>query len=407
MIAGEGAPVYPVKVEFANTFTMEELKQYLNAPSTNSSFNKEVAISTLNTLIKDHPNNDSNVFSGARNSKFYPLKGGEATILDSGLIALKGYYSSVRTSVGRLLLNVNVCTSAFFHDGPVDLLIELFNPTDNAEAFLTKRRIATNYLGSKRFKVIQGFVRHPTSGKWLNAKEAMIDVQDSEFGTKRVSIAKYFEVKHRHGKPLVKPDLPLILAGTSKIGGREVPCWLPAEECHLVPGQPYGKKLSSQQTTAMLKFAALPPAENARRIVAGAGQVLGLKASQARLFDFGLKVDNDMIVVEGRKLREPGIVYPKKSMNATNGKWNLLGASFQRTADISNWTFLQVKWSIGGPPTRVSVRPETIAEFRRVMAIHGFRIPEPMGPNGGLKVELNNNWVRCSLYFDIRTTGRF
>ena len=158
----------------------------------------------------------------------------------------------------------------------------------------------------------------------------------------------------------------------------------------------------------MLKFAALPPAENARRIVAGAGQVLGLKASQARLFDFGLKVDNDMIVVEGRKLREPGIVYPKqKPMNATNGKWNLKGASFQQTADISNWTFLKVKWPIGVPPSRVSVREETITEFRRVMAIHGFRIPDYVGPRGGLTVELNNNWVRYSLYLDMRTTGRF
>lgn len=383
---------------------MGALMDYLNAPFTNPTFNKEVAISTLNTIIKEHPIKDTNVFSGARNSKFYPLNGGEALVLDTGLIAIKGYYSSVRTSVGRLLLNANVCTSAFFHYGPVDLLMALFgSATDAAEAFLTKRRISTDYLGSKRFKVIEGFVRHPTSGTILSAKEAMFNVQDSEFGTRRVSIAKYFEVKYRNGRPLVKPDLPVILAGTSNVGGMEVPCWLPAEECRLVPGQPYGKKLSSQQTTAMLKFAALPPAENARRIVTGAGEVLGLKASHARLHDFGLKVESNMIVVEGRKLKEPGIVYPKqKPMSATNGRWNLKGASFQKTGELSNWTYLNVKWLIGGPQSRVSATVETMAEFRKVMGVHGFKVPDYLGPREGLTVALNNDWVCCLLHLNIQ-----
>lgn len=409
MIAGEDAPVYAVKLEFANIITMGALMEYLNAPFTKTSFNKEVAITTLNTLIKEHPSNDTSVFSGARNSKFYPLNGGEAISLAPGLIAIKGYYSSVRTSVGRLLLNINVCTSAFFHDGPVDLLMALFGEsTDAAEAFLMKRRISTSYLGSTRFKQIEGFVRHPITGEMLSAREAMIDVHESEFSTKRVSVATYFEVKYRKGKRLAKPDLPLILAGTSNVGGRHFPCWLPAEECQLVPGQPYGKKLSSAQTSAMLKFAALAPAENARRIVdsGGAGKVLGLGASRARLFEFGLEIDNNMIVVEGRKLKEPGIVYSKqKPMNATNGKWNLRGSSFQQTRDISNWAFLAVKTPLNNPPSQLSVRPETIAEFRKIMGIHGFKIPDYTGPRGGFIVELNNDWVCYPSRFDIQTTG--
>ena len=54
-----------------------------------------------------------------------------------------------------------------------------------------------------------------------------------------------------------------------------------------------------------LDFAALPPAENARRIVAEADRVLGLSPSNELLRSFGLSVDNKMIVVEGRHLKGP------------------------------------------------------------------------------------------------------
>ena len=349
--------------------------QYLSSPFTSPTFDKEAAITALNIVVSWTPMTNPAVVSGAKNTKFYLWTKGEEIILGPGLLALKGYYASVRTSIGRLLVNVNVCTTAFFLDGRVDLLMQLFQRAgpDAAEDFLTKRRIFTDYLGSKRFKIIQGFARDPETRRLLNAQEAMIRINNGS----RISVAEFFKQVHRNGVDLLYPKLPLILAGTSRVDGREVPCWIPAEECRLMPGQTYGRKLSAQETTAMLGFAALPPAENARRIVAEAGRVLGLTANNQRLLDFGIRVHNKMIVVDGRRLEEPEVCYKNRTIKGTNGGWNMKGAAFKKAGSFPAWSVLTVTM----PMDRARVQPtaETIAEFRKIMSLQGLKMPQCKG----------------------------
>ncbi|KAL8793144.1 MAG: hypothetical protein Q9195_004256 [Heterodermia aff. obscurata] len=390
--AREDDAQYQVRIELAGSTSWKALMEYLNSPLSVTNFDKETTITAINTILRQHPISSSNVFSGAKSTKFYPLTGGEEANIDPGLIALKGYYASARTSIGRLLVNVNVCTSAFFRDGRVDLLMYLFPGPDFAEGFLKKRRISTDYLGSKRYRVIEGFARDPESKKFLSAHEATIHVSSSRYPSGKVSIADWFKDEHRQGKPLLKPNLPLILAGTSTIGDNiSVPCWLPAEECRLVPGQPYGEKLTPQQTTKMLEFAALPPAENARRIVAEADRVLGLSRSNEFLGKFGLGIVNRMIIVEGRKLKGPNVVY-QKTLPATNGSWNLRGAILKEKGNISNWTYLTVRMRMGKPEERRTASKKTMDNFRNVMRTHGLTIQDYTGPGGGVEVNLNDNW---------------
>lgn len=346
------------------------LVNYLNSPFNPGTFDKNAAITALNVVLTWTASRNPNLFSGAKNTKFYPLTGGEEVEIGPGIVAVKGYYASVRTSVGRLLVNVNVCTSAFVRDGRVDLIMKLFSGAPPAEAFLTKRRITTEYMPSKSFKVIRGFAKNKAA--YLNANSAIIP-------DKKISVAEYFRNQHRNGQPLISPLLPLLDLGTVRIGGEEVPIWVPPEECRLVPGQPYGQKLTGQQTTSMLEFAALPPAENARRIVSEGGRTLKLNLGNQNLFNFGLKVDNSMIVVNGRKLEKPGIQYGQKKLQALNGSWNLKGVAFTKAGDISNWSYLQVIMPLEQPAQRRAAAAETIKEFRNVMGVHGFKIPSCKG----------------------------
>lgn len=369
------APIYKVKLESDGVVSFAALNQYLNSPFAQTSFDKEAAITALNIVLTWTPTLNPTVLSGAKNTKFYPLEGAEEAAIGPGLIALKGYYASVRTSIGRLLVNVNVCTSAFVRDGRLDLIMQLFNGPRPAETFLMKRRISTDYLGSKRFRVIHGFAKDEKTQKYLNAQQKIIRLQDGS----NISVAEFFRREHRNGVPLVHPNLPLILAGTSKIGGREVPCWIPAEECQLVPGQPYSRKLSGQETTAMLEFAALPPAENARRIVAEAARVLGLDLNNKRLPNFGVRVNNKMIVVEGRKLKEPSIRYKQKTLAGTNGSWSMGGVTFAKAGDILNWSTLKVTMPMEQPNQRKPITAETINEFRKGMNLKGFKWPACTG----------------------------
>ena len=360
------AQVYKVDVEFDGVVSLAALTKYLNTPFAHRSFDKNAAITAINTILTWTPARDPTVFSGAKHTKFYPLHNAEEVAIGPGLMALKGYYASARTSIGRLLVNVNVCTSAFVRDGRVDLIMQLFDGPGPAEAFLTKRRITIDYMGPKSFKVIRGFGKDKAN--YLNANTAIIP-------DKKISVAEYFMQQHRNGNALLNPHLPVLDFGTVKISGVEVPIWIPPEECRLVPGQSYGKKLTGQQTTAMLEFAALPPAENARRIVSEAARVLGLTANNQSLYDFGVKVDNKMIVVNGRKLKEPNVRYQKKTLQATNGSWNLKGTIFTKAGDIPRWSFLRVLMPVDQPSQRKQVTPETINEFCKVLKLQGLKVP--------------------------------
>lgn len=51
------------------------------------------------------------------------------------------------------------------------------------------------------------------------------------------------------------------------VGTKGKPIYLPAELCHLVPGQPARQRLSARQTSDMIKVACCRPGANANSIV--------------------------------------------------------------------------------------------------------------------------------------------
>ena len=60
------------------------------------------------------------------------------------------------------------------------------------------------------------------------------------------------------------------------VGNRENPNYLPAEVCQVLPGQTIKRRLSPEQTQAMITFACRKPYENAESIVGDGKAVLGL-----------------------------------------------------------------------------------------------------------------------------------
>lgn len=77
-------------------------------------YNYGQAIQALNIILAKFPNKSSNMVPVGRN-KFFVIN--EAALkfdLGPGLTALKGYYTSVRPTVGNMMVNLNVCTTAFY-----------------------------------------------------------------------------------------------------------------------------------------------------------------------------------------------------------------------------------------------------------------------------------------------------
>ena len=86
-----------------------------------------------------------------------------------------------------------------------------------------------------------------------------------------------------HGIQLRHPQAPLIQVGNIGAGTDAQPVWLPPELATVMPGQAYSKKLDDDQTKEMGKYAARPPAENARRLVDDGLRTLGLRGGNPTL----------------------------------------------------------------------------------------------------------------------------
>ena len=358
--------IYTFKLSYAGLVPMTELLRYLaSTPSDPSDFTgKEDAIQALNIIVARTPNFNQGVFQSGNNKFFhYPTHPNAYYSLGGGLIAVRGYYSSVRTSTLRTLLNVNAQTSSFYPAiNVVDLLMQ--HGRDDwlaVEKFIHLLRVKTNYMkhadgtDAVKVKTIFGLSerwdnlldnkgkvvldkqkrvvkRRNIQVKPLNSQQVSFECR--ELGNKTLTIEEYF--KEKYSITLGTPEAWVLNCGT-----RENPVWIPPELCEVMPGQPFRGPLSEQQTSQIMLVAARRPAENARRITNGAQRVIGFQSNNPSLAAFGVGVDPSMIVIKGRILPAPPVTYANKSrIVPTEASWNLKGKKFAKPVKATKWAVL-------------------------------------------------------------------
>ena len=80
-----------------------------------------------------------------------------------GLIAVKGFYTSVRTSNARLLVNINVANAAFYSAINLNNLMTQHTSKPSAylksglEQFITNLKASHTFNGKKTVKTVKGF----------------------------------------------------------------------------------------------------------------------------------------------------------------------------------------------------------------------------------------------------------
>lgn len=145
------ATVYNVKLSPIGLAQVTELLASLSSPPSHDVPQLEKmaeTISAMNLGVTQNPNTSPTVVSGSNNRKFFPLDCGWKD-LGGGLIAVRGYYCSVRGFTARILVNINVCTSAFYPNINLRALIDLFNTSHSRESlqeFLKGLRVKTNHI---------------------------------------------------------------------------------------------------------------------------------------------------------------------------------------------------------------------------------------------------------------------
>jgi len=119
-----------------------------------------------------------------RNRFFFPSPSSPPVPLGGGLEAWKGFYSSVRVTFKQLMVNVNVCTTAFYTPGNLaEAMMSFRNASFGARdtAFVKGVRIQAIHLGYK--KTVKAVSR-------LRPREYEFDC--AEFGGS-ITVEQYFK----------------------------------------------------------------------------------------------------------------------------------------------------------------------------------------------------------------------
>jgi eukaryotic translation initiation factor 2C len=138
-----------LKIRHSNMYSIAELYSYVNSEHQSETYAaKGDLIQALNIIFCRAANSQSTITNVGQN-KFYPFSdqlvthsNTESMDLGDGLIALRGYFSSVRPASQRILVNLNVSNGAFYKPGPISTLMDAFMRTRNRNDTLSLRELS-------------------------------------------------------------------------------------------------------------------------------------------------------------------------------------------------------------------------------------------------------------------------
>ncbi|KAF2215264.1 hypothetical protein CERZMDRAFT_56848 [Cercospora zeae-maydis SCOH1-5] len=395
------------KIKYLDSFSPREMIHYLQSKSSGALYaGRADLVQILNVIVAKTPNEMANVRSVGGN-KFYPYNnhpGVEYKDLGGGLEALRGYFSSVRPAISRLLVNINVTSGAFF---TAQHLLDTFDARanlDQQEAFVRMLKVEARYVRDgqqqpfmKKTKTIVGFakpignIRVKRFGNANEVKFSYVDRSRPNSAAREVTVAQYF--KQQHGITLKHANFPVLNVGT-----RPDPQYLPMELCWITPGQAYRRLLNGNQTSEMLRFAARAPNLNAMSIAGVAGSPgNGLRLlhladpagdpQAASVQPFGFRVGTDMITVPGRILPSPTVKYSTTNVSTANGSWNLKGCKFDRPGKFSRWQALIINTqgnhgqAMRGPPEEtIKALEQSLRSYNIQMGQRGSTVQITLSP---------------------------
>ena len=162
----ERAKMYNVTFEQTASYDIDDVVNFLNSTDIRSYPDRQDIIGALNIVLRQYAkSSDSTVVIGA---KAYPMNA-QSWSLKGGLVALKGFFSSVRFASGRILVNVKTTSGSFYSPILVSEIMNEYGRRDlrRLERFLKGVKVSLTHIPPKkkggkeypRIKTIWGFAR--------------------------------------------------------------------------------------------------------------------------------------------------------------------------------------------------------------------------------------------------------
>ncbi|CAB5179818.1 unnamed protein product [Rhizophagus irregularis] len=319
---------FKITIRKARDIDMEDLFQFLHAKGKMTN-NCRMAIMAMNIIINHKISTEHPII---RNS-FYTSQGAKSLL--GGIEAWQRYYQTARPTRGKMMINIDVSTTAFYEGGPLirmiakilglrslnDLCKELSDKDrQKVEKRIKNLKISDNHSpeNQQKFKI-----RKLTQ---TSASHTMVDVDGSN-----IDVKTFFQ--NKYNKHLLYPFLPCVVVRKNE--------YLPIEVCDVIPGQRYMWK-DTNLANEMTNFARQNPNIRADKIKAGLN-ILNYKENEY-LKQFGMEISNDMAVVNARILPTPTIQYHQSSMEnriqPNGGSWNLRNKKVIYGATLGSWSVL-------------------------------------------------------------------
>ncbi|KAJ7608108.1 argonaute-like protein [Mycena polygramma] len=254
----------------------------------------------------------------------------------------RGFYQTVRPTIGRMLVTVDTAITPMYMPGSlIDVAMAVLNANTarslaldaNHENFKKLQRFLKGRLftiktgdGPPRTKTVRDLVPGPVG---------QYEFCPGGSGATTTIAEHYFKTYH------ITLQYPNMIGVVTSPNSAPFKVVIPLELCTLVPGQQYKKKLPPEVTQDVRTFASLTPAKRLQMIVgegAPRSPVQDYDMSEF-LVDAGMQIEKRPLTIAGHLLPPPGLVYDKSpSLHPRDGAWKV--NRFYRPAHMQNWAIL-------------------------------------------------------------------
>ncbi|KAG2061216.1 Piwi-domain-containing protein [Suillus hirtellus] len=326
--------VYLKKVA-ADPIDFSGLQAFIDGKQTKQTPQILTAINVLQLIIRQAPN-----LKYPNNTRAFFTKDAGIQTLGGGLELWRGFFQSVRPTIGKVLVNIDVSTAVMFKQDSFQTA---------ALAVLKQRDVRALELrpDSPQFRQLKNFFKgvsvtlvHRPGLKKIRGLVA----NAGNFEFENTTVKDYF--KKAWSRPLNYPNIIGI-----QVGSKDRDEVIPAEMCAIAPDQRYTRKLPPEFSPMMVKFSSQKPHERLALISAGISNAITTDQRSALdyqnspfLQDAGITVSPDPILVTGRVLPTPNIHYgnaaASRPVQPRNGSWNVINQIFHEPKGLSSWGIL-------------------------------------------------------------------
>ncbi|KAL0565625.1 hypothetical protein V5O48_016395 [Marasmius crinis-equi] len=253
--------------------------------------------------------------------------------LGRGLQLWRGYFQSIRPTIGKIILNLDITTGLFYKPGSlIDLCLEFISSftgdrTDPkllspAHGFPERqRRNLSNFLAGARVRIDTGEgegTMRVCKGLTRDGANAILFTRP-DTGTN--TLADYY--MRYQNKHLRFPDIIC-----AEFGNDRTRSFVPLELCEIPPGQLARKQLPPEKIPDMVRFSSQHPERRLRSIRSGVHLLRYGQSDYIRDFG-GMKIHHQdgPLTVRARVLKPPTLRYGSQSRQPTitpsEGFWNM------------------------------------------------------------------------------------